>query len=335
MRNLNYFCISDTGCVRGHNEDNYGVDEKLGVYIVADGMGGHEAGEVASKIAVDTVISSMRKGSSLKDSIIEAHNEILNSAKINPESEGMGTTIVVVKLNGLNYEIAWVGDSRVYLWDGGGLIQLTKDHSYVQKLIDKGFLSQQDARNHPQRNVITQSLGVSNAPITVDIISGKFTGEEKLLMCSDGLNTEVEDSDIALILSKSFSIEQAAKDLVDLAKEKGGSDNITVMIIESPDVNHSSKTSTREAFVTKKNKAIIEEKKSYKKIFIIIFLLILLLLGIFMYFYKPINKTKHKTVSNIQSDKFKHTQIQSKRLNAKYKVLSLNKNKQVTSMKII
>ena len=224
------------GNIRDHNEDSFASDTDLGLWLVADGMGGHKNGEIASSIARDTVIQLVRQGKSLSDAIQEAHKAILKSGKKGIGSPGMGTTIVAIRVLGNSYEIAWIGDSRAYLFDGDKLRQMSKDHSYVQLLIDNGSITKEEAVNHQEKNLIYQCLGsLEHKTVDVSVVSGEFLQGQQILLCSDGLNDEVSDSEIESILADNV-VEQVAVDrLIEAALSNEGKDNITVLIISSPD----------------------------------------------------------------------------------------------------
>ena len=204
MNNIDFAQGTHTGLVRELNEDSYLALPRLGLWIVADGMGGHEAGEVASRITVQEITRSIEQGLPLAEAIETAHRAIQAAARRGEGAAGMGSTVVAAKLDGLQYEIAWVGDSRAYLWNGS-LHQLTTDHSYVQQLLNAGLITESEIPEHPYRNVIFQALGVGGADaanIKVDLVSGELGESDTLLLCSDGLSGEVADDDIAAILAE-------------------------------------------------------------------------------------------------------------------------------------
>lgn len=221
------------GLRREHNEDTYYADAELGLWLVADGMGGHEYGEVASAFARDTLVREIGRGASLVEAIQLADEEIIRHSERRSETLPMGTTIAALRLDGANrYEVAWVGDSRVYVWHDG-LRQLSQDHSYVQELIDQGAITPEQARSHPHRNVVTQALGVTD-PQNLRVASTEGTLERgmQLLLCSDGLTEEVEDRAIAAILARpDLSAQECVDHLILAALEGGGSDNITVILV--------------------------------------------------------------------------------------------------------
>lgn len=223
------------GLRREHNEDTYYADADLGVWLVADGMGGHEHGEVASAIARDTLVAEVTKGTPLTRAVQMADEEIIRHSNRRSEALPMGTTIATMRLLGeREFEIAWVGDSRIYLWDGG-LKQISQDHSYVQELIDQGAITVEQARNHPHRNVVTQALGVTDPQsLRVETVRGEFHPGMQILLCSDGLTEEVADSDIAAVLARTeLSAQECVDQLIVAALDGGGADNVTVVLVRN------------------------------------------------------------------------------------------------------
>ena len=234
MTILDFGSGSDIGNQSDHNEDSYFADPELGLWLIADGMGGHEAGEVASAIVSETVSNAVRNGVSLVEAIEKAHREVVDAGERGDGAKGMGSTIVALQVKGDNFEVAWVGDSRAYLWDGE-LRQISRDHSYVQKLLDSGAISQEEALNHPNRNIITQSLGADLDNVVVDNITGRFQRGQHILLCSDGLSDEVPDSQITAILRMGGDLQAQTKNLINAALSHGGKDNITTLLISAPD----------------------------------------------------------------------------------------------------
>ncbi len=226
--------LSHVGLRRELNEDTYYGDSKLGLWLVADGMGGHEFGEVASALARDAVVREVRNGKSLTVAIRSADEDIIHQSKRRAESLPMGTTMVAVKINGNKFELAWVGDSRAYLWNGH-LSQISSDHSYVQELIDQGAITAEQARTHPHRNVVTQALGVTDPEnLKVETLSGEFRPGFQLLLCSDGLTEEVDDASIGALLSrKDLSAQECVDQLISAALDGGGSDNVSVILLRN------------------------------------------------------------------------------------------------------
>jgi PPM family protein phosphatase len=224
--------LSHVGLRREHNEDTYYGDAGLGLWLVADGMGGHEFGEVASALARDTIVKETRGGKSLVDAIRLADEEIISHSRRRAEALPMGTTVAAVRLDGDRFEVSWVGDSRVYLWNGE-LRQISQDHSYVQELIDQGAITAEQARSHPHRNVVTQALGVTDPDsLKVESITGELRAGMQLLLCSDGLTEEVDDAAIARVLArKELGPQECVDQLVLAALDGGGSDNVTVVVI--------------------------------------------------------------------------------------------------------
>lgn len=225
--------LTHVGLRRELNEDTYYGDGELGLWLVADGMGGHEYGEVASAMARDAIMREVRAGTPLAQAIRIADIDIIAESRKRGDALPMGTTVVAARVQGKRFEVAWVGDSRVYLWRDSKLMQLSQDHSYVQQLIQQGAISSEQARNHPHRNVVTQALGVT-APddLNVETLSGDFLPGMQLLLCSDGLTEEVNDSEIATVLAQTGDSAQEVVDtLVCAALDSGGSDNITVVLV--------------------------------------------------------------------------------------------------------
>ena len=175
--------LTHVGLRRELNEDTYYGDSELGLWLVADGMGGHEYGEVASALARETIVREIRQGTALPQAIRVADEEIIRASRKRNDALPMGTTVVAVRINGNRFEVAWVGDSRVYLWRDGKLAQLSQDHSYVQELISQGAISVEQARSHPHRNVVTQALGVTDPQnLNVETMAGELRPGMQLLL---------------------------------------------------------------------------------------------------------------------------------------------------------
>lgn len=224
---------SHVGRRRQHNEDTYLADASLGLWLVADGMGGHAHGEVASAMARDVIHASVSTGNPLNTAIREAADSITRQGRRNGQQNlPMGTTVVAVRLNGESFEAAWVGDSRIYLWQDG-LTQISRDHSYVQHLVQSGALTPNEARRHPQRNVVTQALGVTELDaLDIATVQLPWPPSAQLLLCSDGLTEEVDDSEIAALFERGFAPQETADHLIHAALRAGGSDNITVVVLK-------------------------------------------------------------------------------------------------------
>jgi PPM family protein phosphatase len=248
---ITHHALTDVGRKRKGNEDSLFVNPEQNLYVVADGMGGHAAGEVASKVAVEAINefvcmtggdeeitwpfgldeSMSYDGNRLKTAVRYANNKVLATTQESSEYEGMATTVVAALVDGQTANIAHVGDSRVYLHRNSGLVQLTSDHSWVNEQIQGGLLSADQARTHPLRNVVTRALG-GRADLDVEMQVHEALPGDVLLLCSDGLTTMVPDPDIARIIAAAGGdVEKAARDLVDEANARGGEDNITVLLL--------------------------------------------------------------------------------------------------------
>lgn len=232
--------LTHTGNVRSNNEDAFCAEPGLGLWVVADGMGGHEAGEVASEITVSTIRERIQQHVSLANAIQAAHHAVLEGSRSGRGGRGMGSTVVALLSRGDHYQVGWVGDSRAYCWTRttgrqGTLQQLTTDHSYVQLLVKSGAITAAEADTHPDRNVITQCLGSLELPdVQVDVVDGEWQDGQWLLLCSDGLTDELEDGQISAILANSTDPGNAAEALLREALANGGRDNTTVAVIAKP-----------------------------------------------------------------------------------------------------
>ena len=231
---IEWAAATDVGLIRDHNEDAYFVNEELSIGFVADGMGGHAAGEVASAIAVAKFDEWTRDGMDLPDALEEAHKAIL----IHPQGggrRGMGTTGVGLRVRGSQAQVAWVGDSRGYLYDGNQLIPLTKDHTPVQDMVDAGLLTREAARHHPRRNEISQALGVGmGGRVKPDNAMAYFGAGSVILLCSDGLTEHLSDEQLLDIFRKGTrDLSQTLNRLIQAALDEGGSDNITVVLAKA------------------------------------------------------------------------------------------------------
>jgi len=243
--------LTDTGRVREHNEDAIGSIGDIGLMILADGMGGYNAGEVASGIAVQIVTDlaaeganreerhdvdphsgMMRQSIVLRDAIYRANKIIYQTAQSQTHCEGMGTTIVACMFYDDKISIAHVGDSRAYRLRGGQLDQVTLDHSLLQELVDRGFYSAEEAQRSTNRNYVTRALGVEPT-VEVEVHEHDVLPDDIYLLCSDGLCDMVEDDDIHLTISTfNDSLDVVGQQLVDLANDHGGRDNISVMLAQ-------------------------------------------------------------------------------------------------------
>ena len=227
---------TDVGRKRSDNEDNLLIATSGNVHIlaVADGLGGHVAGEVASKIALEQLEKSLKQSSlltnsieSLQSAIVQANAEIFRLAKDNPAYFGMGTTLVATLVSGNYAVIANVGDSRAYVI-GDEIRQITRDHSLVQELSEKHIITQEEAFGHPQKNIVTRTIGTKRKVVS-DIYEEDFLGKV-LLLCSDGLSDMVREHEILETVASSTTLDQACDALIELANANGGKDNITVIL---------------------------------------------------------------------------------------------------------
>ena len=225
--------LTHVGLRRQLNEDSYYGDSELGLWLVADGMGGHEYGEVASAIARESIVREVRDGTPLAQAIRIADEEIMRTSRRRHDALPMGTTVVAARISGNRFEVAWVGDSRIYLWRDGQQAHLSQDHSYVQELIANGAITHEQARSHPHRNVVTQALGVTDPRnLNVETMTGELRPGMQLLLCSDGLTEEVDDRSIAQVLEQDdCSAQECVDRLVAAALDGGGSDNVTVVLV--------------------------------------------------------------------------------------------------------
>ena len=235
------FAATDVGKVREVNQDC--VFSSIGpvgclpnLFIVADGMGGHKAGDIASRLTVDSVVDKLSKVSSkdyisvITDTIIKVNKEVIDKAAESQDYAGMGTTLVVATVFDNILKVANVGDSRLYVV-GEDIIQITRDHSLVEEMVINGQLDRADARVDKRKNIITRAIG-GESKVEAEMFSVELKPEDKILMCSDGLSNMVDDAEILEIINREPDIEKAARMLIDAANENGGKDNISVVIVE-------------------------------------------------------------------------------------------------------
>ncbi len=244
------FGLSDRGLARSHNEDCYEIDRARGLYLVADGMGGHRHGEVASRLAVDTIRGFIdrvaggdatlptlpepklsRQGNLIKMAVRLAHDEVIRAIRDDHRLAGMGTTVVALCLDGGLASVAHVGDSRAYLLRDGAMRLLTQDHTWVNEQVSAGFLSHDQARTHPLKNVVTRALG-GESRLEVDICEIEVEPGDLYLLCSDGLTTMLSDGEIERSAKADGSPREVCRALVEAANGKGGLDNVTVVALK-------------------------------------------------------------------------------------------------------
>jgi protein phosphatase len=242
---------TDVGCVRANNEDNFGYDSRYGIFVVCDGMGGQAAGEVASKMGVDILLDYFRKlgaasntspangqqasgAESLASAIQLANRTIFHAGQEQNGRGGMGSTIVAVLVRGNELAIGHVGDSRIYLIRQGTIQQLTQDHSLVMEQVRRGYITLEQAQKSEMQNIILRALG-SEESVEADVEDLVALPGDLLLMTSDGLTRHVSDEEILAIVQRSRDLEQGCNKLVEIAKERGGDDNITCLLVRVED----------------------------------------------------------------------------------------------------
>ena len=239
---LKYIAESRTGLKRAVNEDSVGVykiDDGL-LVIVCDGLGGDNAGEIASSLTVRTILTYFKNSSQpdilerIKGAFELANSELRTYAYNNPDVRGMGTTAEVVYLAQNNVYWGHVGDSRLYIYSNGILRQLTKDHSLVQQMVDDGRLTLKQAEKHPNRNIITRALGKSPI-VDADLSKTRIISRSKFFVCTDGLNSVVTDEELAVILN--HDLEQSAANLIQIVENRGAPDNYSIVIVETDDLS--------------------------------------------------------------------------------------------------
>lgn len=242
--------LSDVGMIRSHNEDCFEIDPEHRLYVVADGMGGHNHGEIASRIAVKTIQEFVRKSldndatwpfsydsnlkrhsNALKSAIRLAHDNVLVAIRKDTALSGMGTTVVGFLLDGRTAAVAHVGDSRVYRLRGEELDLLTEDHTWVNEQVVAGFLSEEQARAHPLKNVVTRALG-GESEVEVDVREVDVAAGDLYLLCSDGLTTMLGNAEIRERLTSERPLDEVCKQLVTEANSRGGLDNVTVVLLQ-------------------------------------------------------------------------------------------------------
>ena len=246
--------LTDTGKVRDHNEDAIAWDAEIGLFVLADGMGGYNAGEVASGIAAKTVSSIIREAFAvqdldgadkatglrrvsilLRDAIARANKIIYQTSRTQPQCEGMGTTLVAALLYDNRITVAHVGDSRLYRLRSERLERLTLDHSLLQELVDRGFYSPEEAQRATNKNYVTRALGVEPS-VEVEIHEHPVQKGDIFMLCSDGLSDMIEDEDIHLTITTfGANLDTVAKQLIQLANDNGGRDNVSVVIAQTTD----------------------------------------------------------------------------------------------------
>lgn len=247
---LDYAVRSDAGRVRENNEDSACLAPELSLFVLSDGMGGQASGEVASRLATETIVAQCRNGhgvsavsqagecmegagdrsNRLADAIHAANLAVHQAARRSKELQGMGATVVAVWVTGERFTVAHVGDSRAYRLRAGRFQQLTEDHSFVAEQVRRGAMTEQEAGSSKLQNVLTRALGVDES-VPVDVDEQLLVEGDTILLCSDGLTRELSDAQIAAILGEADDAQQAADKLVELANQAGGEDNITAVVV--------------------------------------------------------------------------------------------------------
>lgn len=246
-----HFAKSDIGRRRPQNEDCFVADPSLGLYVVCDGMGGGNAGEVASCMAIETIVAYVRSAAAegspaggavpddpnltsatnqLAHAIRAANATVFRAAWEHPQYAGMGTTVAAARLSGHTLSIAHVGDSRVYLMRDGAIQALTADHSWVAEQVAQGYMTEEEAERSPRRNIVTRALGVEST-VEVDVAELPVSKNDLLLLCSDGLTRGVSCGEIQRTLANAGDLREKTDQLIALANDAGGDDNITVMLV--------------------------------------------------------------------------------------------------------
>ncbi len=244
--NAKAYGLTDVGRRREANEDEFLLDDGLGLYAVADGMGGHAAGEVASHLAISTLRESLtssgwegaetetdvaRAQEALRQAVDEANRKICETVMSREEWRGMGTTVVILLACGERALIGHVGDSRAYLLRNGDFRRLTSDHSWVNEQVKLGLLTEEQAHRHPMRNIVTRALG-NRLDVALELNNETFRGGDVFLLCSDGLNSMLSDEEIRTTLEANPDPRDACRALVDAANARGGEDNTTVIVLK-------------------------------------------------------------------------------------------------------
>ena len=241
---MNLFGLTDTGLIRKSNQDSYAIrvlDEDFAIAVICDGMGGAQAGNVASAVAVEAFSAALenacrdgippdaeRKEDILRSACKAANSRVYELAQTNPECTGMGTTLVAALILSREVYVVNVGDSRCYIWSEDGLHQITTDHSLVQALVDIGDITPEEARTHPKKNLITRAVGIEDT-VVCDVFRHERWPGSVLLLCSDGMSNVVTDEIIENVLSRRMTAQDTASELLSLAVEQGAPDNVTIV----------------------------------------------------------------------------------------------------------
>lgn len=239
---MDYIAVTDVGKVREINQDTvFASDEAVGLlpdlFLVADGMGGHKAGDFASRFCVETLVEQIKNTKArtwmgcLEGAVAYANDALIKKASEDENLNGMGTTLVAVTTDGATCIVMNIGDSRMYLFRNDTLKQISQDHSLVENMIRSGEIERKDAMHHPKKNVITRAIGVKDMAVP-DFFEIDVNSEDILMLCSDGLTNMVDEDSIRIILGEKNGLKHKANKLISLANEKGGKDNISVVLVE-------------------------------------------------------------------------------------------------------
>ena len=240
MLEITFAGQTDVGCKRSNNEDVFAIEPKLGFCLVADGLGGAAAGELASKIFLETVLEVFQQTTNrtvidvskrIQMSFTKANEKILNHTLTNPAHKGMGCTAELMAFYEEGFVLGHIGDSRTYRCRNDRFVRITRDHSLVQEQIDQGVITPEGARHHPMRNVIHRAVGIDDE-IELDIMKSKVLPQDQYLLCSDGLTDMVEDEMIHEALKLNISLDQKVEELIEMALSAGGRDNVSVVLLE-------------------------------------------------------------------------------------------------------
>lgn len=231
MQVINSIAVSKVGNIRTNNEDAIVYDQDAGFWIVADGMGGHSCGEVASELAVTTVSTALRESGELKAAIELAHQSILQQSELNPEQKGMGTTLVAAQQTKNGFKLGWVGDSRAYCY-AYKLRQLTADHTFVQDMVYREVLTPEEAESHVQRNLINRSLGMEKGAFKVDSFLFKPKKSGFLLLCTDGVSDYVNSVELEKIFQQYNDIQSLADAIIYQVLITEAGDNFSFVLVE-------------------------------------------------------------------------------------------------------
>ena len=255
---LKYAARSDVGCSRSNNEDNFAAAPEHSLWILADGVGGHDAGEVASEIACQVIREQVASGQDMEAAIVAAHQAILAAPEQGQGRPGMASTVVALRVAETRFEIAWVGDSRCYLWsEQRGLEQISRDHSLVQRLLEEQHINEEEAASHPGRNIVLQALGQENLEkLQVDAIRDQFEPGQILLMCSDGLNDYVKHEDIVASFREHDDVDAIADSLIEKTLANNGADNVTVVLVQAPSAEEQAAEKERATATSSKGSAL-------------------------------------------------------------------------------